>query len=106
MMIVVQHQIADAARFWRIAEVAAFRIPPDVQLYSQLPSRDATRAVSLWEAQRVEQIQRFLASQVGDVATASFFEVDPRFTLLPSTTAYAPRRRTPACQRETAVKTT
>ncbi|NBC17224.1 MAG: hypothetical protein GVY18_07895 [Bacteroidetes bacterium] len=106
MMIVVQHQITNAPHFWRIAEGAAFRIPPDVQLYSLLPSRDATQAVSLWEARRIEQVQRFLASEVGRVATATFFEVDPRFALLPSTMAYAPGSRTPACLRQRPAKTT
>jgi hypothetical protein len=95
MFIVTQHHIHDPVRFWRIAHAVAFRLPVGVALYSLLPSRNRRRATLLWEAEGLSAVQRFVEPLCRDVAETAYYEVDDRFALLPSTTAYAPEAPAP-----------
>lgn len=89
MFVVSQHHIHDPARFWRAAHTVAFRLPAGMALYTLLPSRDRRQATLLWEAEGLSTVQRFVDPLCRDVAETAYYEVDRRFALLPSTTAYA-----------------
>lgn len=76
MYVVVEHEISDAEAFWGAAEEGMGNLPADLKIHQVLPSEDRMRAICLWEAASVDDVQRFLEEAVGPVSTNSYFAVE------------------------------
>ena len=76
MYIVVQHKISDPAKFWEIAKAATPNLPEGVKLHCALPSTDGSNAICLWEADTIVEVKNIIESNVGQISTNEYFEVD------------------------------
>jgi hypothetical protein len=73
--IVAIHDISDSEKFWQRAQETAAAVPEGIKLHQVFPNTDGTRATCLWEADRVEKVQKLLDDVVGQYAHNETFEV-------------------------------
>jgi hypothetical protein len=74
MHVIAAHSISDPDKFFETA--SSTPIPDELKLHSLLPSSDRSRAVCVWEADSQDSVREFVESNVGDVSSNEYFEVD------------------------------
>lgn len=75
MYILVEHMISDPANFFKRAEEATTKLPPDVKLHHTFNAPDGTKAVCVWEAGSIAAVKDFLEAAVGKFSRNDYFEV-------------------------------
>jgi hypothetical protein len=75
MYVLIEHSISDPESFFSTAESSLAQMPPTIKLHHTFPSTDGTRAVCLWEADRLDQVRDFIESAVGQFSRNEYFEV-------------------------------
>jgi hypothetical protein len=78
MYVVVQHQFTDPQTAFSRGEklIKNEGAPAGVRGLQFYPSRDASAATCLWEADSVEAIQEYVDSTLGDSSVNTCYEVD------------------------------
>jgi hypothetical protein len=72
MHVIAIHSISDPDRFWS----AVPDIPEGMTLHSALPNDDGSRAVCVWEAGSVNDVEQLVEGAVGEVSDNEYFEVN------------------------------
>lgn len=78
MYITAIHQITDPEQFWqtvRSATPPAAEFPAGIVLHSTFADGNGTKAVCLWEADTVDEVQDLVDSALGQFSRNEFFEV-------------------------------
>ncbi len=77
MYIVVEHTITDPATFWATAEQGLGALPAHLKLHQCFPAPDGNRAVCVWEANSVGDVETYFdASGLGKVSRNQFYGVE------------------------------
>jgi hypothetical protein len=76
MFIVVQHQISNPQKFWET--VSSAQMPSEVKLHSTLPNPEGTKAVCLWEAGGISEVQNIVEGAVGQFSRNEYFPVEAK----------------------------
>jgi hypothetical protein len=74
--VIAHHRIDDPRRFSALAEEPIPERPPHWRLVASAPTRDGSACFSLWWADSVEELQRFLHQTTGEAGTVECHEVD------------------------------
>jgi hypothetical protein len=74
MYAIAIHDIADPQKFWAGAQ--DMELPQGTALHTVAPNQDGTRAICIWEADSIDAIRDFVETNVGDVSTNEYFEVN------------------------------
>jgi hypothetical protein len=91
MYTIAIHQISDPEKFW--AGAAEMQLPDGLTLHTVAPNQDGTRAVCFWEADSIDSVRDFVESNVGDISTNEYFEVNDQTAMgLPTNAAAAAAR--------------
>lgn len=76
MYIVVEHEISDPKTFWDTARAGMSNLPPNLKLHQVLPNKGGTKAVCVWEAANLVDVEEFIQNAVGKVSRNSYFIVE------------------------------
>ena len=76
MLVIAHHDVKDPQAFWTKAQTVTSILPPDLKLHSVFPSKDMKLGTCIWEAPTVNDVQKFLDENVGDVSNNTCYEVD------------------------------
>lgn len=76
MLIIAHHNIQDSEKFWKEAKAITSNMPSHLKLHSVYPSTDLKTGTCVWEAPAVNDVQKFLDDNVGDVSKNYCYEVD------------------------------
>lgn len=74
MFIAIEHEIHDPAKFQECAR-KVFPLPEGLHVHQFLPASDLSRAICLYEADSVDQVQNYLDSVLGDASKQRYFPV-------------------------------
>jgi hypothetical protein len=88
MYAIAIHAISDPATFW--AGAADMQLPEGTALHSAIPNADGSRAVCVWESDSLDTVRNFVESNVGEISTNEYFEVNEQNAMgLPQSAAAA-----------------
>ena len=59
MYIVVEHTITNSAKFWSVAEEGMPSMPASLKLHHCFPAPDGNRAVCVWEANSISDVEKY-----------------------------------------------
>lgn len=78
MFISVHHQINNPGEFWSSAQKSLPELPvAGVQrIINVFPSSDMTEATCIWEADSIEDLNKYLRSKVFDWSKETYFEIN------------------------------
>lgn len=76
MYIIVEHEISNPRTFWDTAKTAT--LPSHLKLHQTFPNGEGTKAVCLWEAAGVDDVESFVESALGKVSKNSYFAVEAK----------------------------
>ncbi len=76
MLVIAHHNIQDPQTFWSKAESITSSMPANLKLHSVFPSKDMKTGTCVWEAPSVNDVQKFLDDNVGNVSKNFCYEVD------------------------------
>jgi hypothetical protein len=77
MYILVEHTITDPAKFWAIAQQGLPSLPAHLKLHQCFPAPDGNRAVCVWEANSVREVEtHFDDSGLAKVSRNQFYGVE------------------------------
>jgi hypothetical protein len=78
MIIVVNHKVNNPQDFWASAQKSLPELPAEgVQRIMQvLPNHDMTEATCIWEADGINELDKYLRSKVGDWSKETYYEVN------------------------------
>ena len=76
MYIVVEHEISDPKTFWDTAQEGMSNLPDGLKTHQVFPNSDGTKAVCLWEADGVEDVESFIEGAVGQVSRNTYYPVE------------------------------
>jgi hypothetical protein len=72
MYVIAIHDISDPTRFFGTAPA----MPDGVTLHSVMPNDGGSRAVCVWQADSVDEVERLVEGTVGDYSRNQYFQVD------------------------------
>lgn len=84
MYITAIHQITDPEQFWQAARAAsppASEFPAGIVLHSTFANANGTKAVCLWQAETVDEVQDLVDSALGQFSRNEYFEVSKETAL-------------------------
>lgn len=77
MYIVVEHTITDSEKFWAGAREGLPGLPAHLKLHHCFPAPDGNRAVCVWEANSVRDVERFFDdSGLSQISRNEFYTVE------------------------------
>lgn len=76
MLVIAHHDIQDTDTFWNAAKNIGSVMPSTLKLHSVFPSVDMKTGTCVWEASSVDEVQKFLDDNVGNVSKNSCYEVN------------------------------
>ncbi len=78
MFISVHHQINDPGQFWASAQRSLPKLPePGVQrVINVFPSTDMREATCIWEADSIEELDKYLRDKVSNWSKETYFEIN------------------------------
>lgn len=76
MYIVVEHEISDPDIFWKTTQDGMADLPSNLTVHQVFPNREGRKAVCLWEADSVEEVESFIEDAVGEVSSNDYFAVE------------------------------
>ena len=76
MLIIAHHDIQDPGTFWSAAQNIGSIMPSNLKLHSVFPSADMKTGTCVWEAGSVDEVQKFLDDNVGNVSKNTCYEVN------------------------------
>lgn len=76
MLVIAQHQIHDAEKFWSSAKSLTSTLPAHIKIHSVFPSVDLKSGTCIWEAPSVMEVQNFLDDNVGDISKNFCYELN------------------------------
>ena len=90
MYIIAQHQISDPQKFWDKAKVVLSDLPAGLKFHQTFPNKDGNFTLCVWEADSVEQLQRWLDDVTRSLSTNTYYEVDAELAMgLPASAVHA-----------------
>ena len=75
MLVIAHHFIQNPDAFWGKAKEVTSSLPVGLKIHSVFPSADLKTGTCVWEAPRVEDVQRFLDDSVGNISRNVCYEV-------------------------------
>ena len=81
MLIIAHHNIQDTEKFWSAAQAIPSALPAHIKLHSVIPSVDMKTGTCLWEGPSVEEIQKLVDDNVGDISKTFCYEVNQPFSM-------------------------
>lgn len=75
MYVVAQHTIRDLEQAMEAGQ-SLFTPPPGITLHLFLPNAEGVKAVCLWEAESVEDVQELVDGAIGAYSDNQYFGVD------------------------------
>ena len=77
MLVIAQHtNITDPAAFWTKAQSVIGNVPAGTKVLSVFPSQDGKTGTCVWEAENVDELQKFLDKESEGLATNYCYEVN------------------------------
>jgi hypothetical protein len=76
MIIIAHHHINNPDAFWSKAIELTSSLPSELKLHSVFPSADTKLGTCIWEAQKVEDVQDFLDTNLGAYSKNVCYEVN------------------------------
>lgn len=76
MFVLIHHEVRDPATFWNIVTEEMDHLPDGLVLLQSLPSRFGTAEFSLWQTERMEELQRFVDSRLNLVCRSTYIPID------------------------------
>lgn len=77
MLIIAQHtKITDPKAFWAKAQTIIGTAPSGSSIHSVFPSQDGKTGTCVWEANSVDDLQKFLDKESEGIATNFCYEVN------------------------------
>ena len=77
MLVIAQHtNITDPATFWAKAQSVIAAVPAGTKVLSVFPSQDGKTGTCVWEAENVDDLQKFLDKESEGLATNYCYEVN------------------------------
>ncbi|MEP6615565.1 MAG: hypothetical protein ABJA57_03250 [Ginsengibacter sp.] len=76
MLIIAHHDISNPDEFWSAAKDVTASMPATLKLHNVFPSKDMKTGTCLWEAPTVQDVQKFLDDNVGQVSKNSCYEIN------------------------------
>ena len=76
MLIIAHHLINDPEAFWAAAQQVTQNLPPNLKVHGVYPSMDTKTGTCLWEANTVQEVQKFLDDNAGKYAKNFCYEVN------------------------------
>ncbi|HKC34954.1 MAG TPA: hypothetical protein VKB95_02795 [Chitinophagaceae bacterium] len=77
MLVVAQHSnITDPEAFWAKAQTVVGSAPAGASVHSVFPSQDGKTGTCVWEANSVDELQKFLDTASEGMATNFCYEVN------------------------------
>lgn len=76
MLVIAHHDVKDPKAFWSKAQTITSNLPSNLKLHSVFPSKDMKLGTCVWEAPSVNDVQKFLDEQAGDVSNNTCYEID------------------------------
>ena len=77
MLVIAQHtNITDPAAFWTKAQSVIGATPAGTKVLSVFPSQDGKTGTCVWEAENVDELQKFLDKESVGLATNYCYEVN------------------------------
>ncbi len=76
MLVIAHHFINAPDPFWSKAKEISSVTPSGLTLHSVFPSKDGKTGTCVWEAQSVEDVQKFLDEQTQSLAKNVCYEVN------------------------------
>lgn len=78
MYIVVQHDIADTEDFWASAQRNLPRLPEAgvKRVVNLFPSQDMNKCTCVWEADSIENLQRYLNEKLASSKADSLYQIN------------------------------
>jgi hypothetical protein len=76
MLIIAHHIINDPEAFWSAAQQVTQNLPANLKVHGVYPSMDTKTGTCLWEANTVQEVQKFLDDNAGKYAKNFCYEVN------------------------------
>ena len=78
MYFVVHHDISNTEDFWASAQRNLPRLPEDgvKRVVSIFPNQTMDQCTSVWEADSVENLEKYFRNKIGDSSRFSYYEVN------------------------------
>lgn len=76
MFVLIHHEVSEPATFWSIISEEIEHLPAGTQLLLSLPNHHATVEFSLWTAESLESLQRWVDERVRDVSRNTFYPIE------------------------------
>ncbi|HEX6334671.1 MAG TPA: hypothetical protein VFZ78_10625 [Flavisolibacter sp.] len=76
MYIIVNHYIKDPDAFWKIVRERPDIGAQNIKVHAVYPSPDMLRAICLWEAPSIAEIDGFLSDNFADLVSNDYFYVN------------------------------
>lgn len=85
MLIIAHHNINRPEEFWNAAKEITKNLPAGLKLHGVYPAADTKTGTCLWEADTVQEVQKFLDNNAGKFAKNFCYEVNVKESMgLPS----------------------
>ena len=77
MLVFAHHKIQNPDVFWKTAKEVTTNLPQNLKVHGTYPSTDGKLATCLWEADNVQDVQRYLDKHVGgNIAINTCYELN------------------------------
>lgn len=76
MFVLIHHEVRDPATFWNIVTEEIERLPAGLVLLQSLPDHFGTAEFSLWQAEQLEALQKFVNEKLSLVSRSTFFPIE------------------------------
>ena len=73
MYVIIEHEISDPRAFWGAAD--GIDLPDELTLHQSLPSKDGTKAICVWEADSLMDVEAFVERAVGAWSRNTYYAV-------------------------------
>lgn len=76
MLVIAHHHISDPDNFWSKAEEVLSDLPAGTKVLGIFPAKDGKTGTCLWQANKAEDVQKFLDEHAGPYAKNYTYELN------------------------------
>ena len=76
MLVIAHHHISDPENFWSKAEDVTKNLPAGLKVLGVFPAMDGKTGTCLWEADKAEDVQKFLDEYAGPYSKNYTYELN------------------------------
>lgn len=76
MFVLIHHEVRDPATFWNIVSEEIDHLPDGLVLLQSLPDHFGTAEFSLWQAEHLDGLKKFVQEKLSLVSRNTFFQIE------------------------------